>query len=102
MDKCVVTNQQIEERLPLVWGHEIEFLKARMFVVMNNNSTVGGVSFIKFIEQFWNKIVHKEQRDRNKIVFQMLDWDNDGVLGAYDLTRSAQLVNTDSAFGREL
>ena len=32
----------------------------------------------------------------------MLDWDNDGVLGPLDLTRSMQLVNCDSAFGREL
>jgi Ca2+-binding EF-hand superfamily protein len=77
-------------------------LKTRLYTWLAADNNYKQVYFSDFLTKFAFVIWNSPNAEKMKFVFFMLDWDNDGILSAYDLLRTTEYIAEESKFGQEL
>jgi Ca2+-binding EF-hand superfamily protein len=74
----------------------------RIFALLSDGIKLSRVYFKTFIEKFYFRLWHEHPREREKFIFDLLDWDGDGIIKQKDLIQTLSLIDFDSKFGQEL
>ena len=106
--------------MPKYFGHRCDFLVEGIFSILSDGtkfdkveltaqgwkigqsealSKASRVYFKTFIERFYFALWNENPREREKLIFSLLDFDRDGIITGKDLTRCYEMVDTDSKFG---
>jgi Ca2+-binding EF-hand superfamily protein len=99
-----LTLDSIEKGVNKYFGHKCTFFGQRLYAILSKGIQMRRIFFNEFIERFYNVVIRPESSNREKssFIFNMMDFDNDGKLGAIDLLKTFEKCSFDSKFGIEL
>ena len=97
-----MTYESFKTQLPKYFGHQVDFLAIRLFSFLAGNQTLRRIYFPEFLEKLNFLFKDESTQDKLNFVFFLLDWDQDGVLTAYDLLKTQEYVPVESKFGQEV
>ena len=104
LPRVFCTLDSIKENCKKYFGQNCEFFTERLHAIISENMPIKRINFKDFKEKFYDILLEPENSSKVKtsFIFQMLDFDSDGVLNATDLLRTFEAVSMDCKFGREL
>ena len=98
------TRESLKTGLPEYFGHKVDFLGERLHGYLTDNCPLKKVYFADYLQKIYNPLNDwiVPQRDKMQIIFDLLDWDQDGILKGKDLLTTWRLVPHESKFGQEI
>jgi hypothetical protein len=86
------------------FGHQCEFFSRRLYEILARSVPLKRIYFNEYIQRFYNIFLKEgnNNKERSSFIFQMIDYDGDGVLNAIDLLNAFEIISMSSKFGKEI
>lgn len=83
-----LTQDSIQKKLKIQFGHKCDFLSNRFFKFLADNIDAKRIYFKEFYDKLQATIFSEETRDNMKFAFALLDFDYNGQLNGVDLLKT--------------
>ena len=100
--KMYLTEASMKLNVRKYFGHKTHFLDERLYYVIADGQKNRRIYLDEFIQKFYMPLWEAPPIQKAKIMFRMLDFDNDGILHASDLVTAQEYFDELSDFGEEI